>query len=88
MCTKGAGARGGTLTDSGMPSLTCHDLRHTAASILVHYGANVKALQKMLGHSSAAMTLDVYADLFDTDVDVLAVDVDAGISDVFGVGDE
>lgn len=54
----------------------------------MHYGANVKALQKMLGHSSAAMTLDVYADLFDIDVDVLTVDVDAGISDVFGVEDE
>ncbi|MBW3090393.1 tyrosine-type recombinase/integrase [Bifidobacterium miconisargentati] len=45
-----------------------HDLRHTAASIAVHAGANVKALQRMLGHKSAAMTLDVYADLFDSDL--------------------
>jgi integrase len=46
------------------PSLTRHDLRHTAASLAVSVGANVKAVQRMLDHASAAMTLDVYADLF------------------------
>ena len=35
-------------------------------------GANVKAVQRMLGHASAAMTLDVYADLFDEDMDAVA----------------
>ncbi len=35
-------------------------------------GAHVKAVQNMLGHASAAMTLDVYADLFDDDLDVVA----------------
>jgi integrase len=49
------------------PEVTPHDLRHTAASIAVSSGANVKVLQKMLGHASAAMTLDRYADLFDSD---------------------
>lgn len=49
-----------------------HDLRHTAASLMVHAGANVKAVQRQLGHSSAAMTLDVYADLFDDDLDELS----------------
>jgi integrase len=48
--------------------LTPHDLRHTAASLAISAGANVKAVQKMLGHASAAMTLDVYADLFDDDL--------------------
>ncbi len=52
--------------------MTCHDLRHTAASIAVSSGANVKALQRMLGHKSAAMTLDVYADLFDDDLDAVS----------------
>jgi integrase len=32
----------------------------------------VKSLQRMLGHASAAMTLDVYADLFDDDLDAVA----------------
>jgi integrase len=42
----------------GMPGLTPHDLRHTAASLAVQAGANVKAVQRMFGHASAAMTLD------------------------------
>ncbi|OZG52801.1 tyrosine-type recombinase/integrase [Pseudoscardovia suis] len=51
--------------------LTIHDLRHTAASIMVASGASVKAVQRQLGHASAAMTLDTYADLFDDDLDAL-----------------
>lgn len=47
------------LLRAGLPSMTIHDLRHTAASLAVASGANVKAVQKMLGHASAAMTLDV-----------------------------
>ena len=35
-------------------------------------GANVKAVQRMLGHASAAMTLDVYAGLFGDDLDAVA----------------
>ena len=49
------------------PRVTPHDLRHTAASLAISAGANVKAVQRMLGHASAAMTLDTYADLFDDD---------------------
>ncbi|MGC0370764.1 tyrosine-type recombinase/integrase [Microbacterium sp. SLBN-111] len=52
--------------------LTPHDLRHTAASLAVSAGANVKVLQGILGHKSAAMTLDTYADLFDDDLDNVA----------------
>lgn len=59
-----------------MPQLTPHDLRHTTASLAVQAGANVKAVQRMLGHASAAMTLDVYADLFDDDLDTLATRLD------------
>ena len=69
------------LTASGLPVMTCHDLRHTAASIAIHCGANVKAVQRMLGHKSAAMTLDTYADLFDTDLDEVAASVNLEIKD-------
>lgn len=58
-------------------SVVFHDLRHSAASFAVPSGASVKVVQNMLGHRSAAMTLDVYSDLFDQDVD----DVAARISD-------
>lgn len=54
------------------PRVTAHDLRHTAASLAISAGANVKAVQRMLGHKSAAMTLDTYADLFDDDLELLA----------------
>ncbi|WP_375480037.1 tyrosine-type recombinase/integrase [uncultured Jatrophihabitans sp.] len=42
----------------GVDSLTPHELRHTAASLAVSTGANVKAVQRMLGHASATLTLD------------------------------
>lgn len=54
-----------------------HDLRHSAASFAVSAGASVKVVQNMLGHSSAAMTLDVYSDQFGTDVDDAAERIDA-----------
>jgi integrase len=54
------------------PGLYAHDLRHTAASLAVSAGANVKALQRMLGHAKAEMTLSVYAGLFDSDLDDVA----------------
>jgi len=54
-------------------------LRHTAASLSISAGANVKAVQRMLGHARASMTLDVYADLFDEDLDGVADRLDAGI---------
>jgi integrase len=44
----------------GLDGFTPHDLRHTTASLAVSAGANVKALQRLLGHVSASMTLDVY----------------------------
>ena len=72
------------LVDKAFPRVTIHDLRHTAASLAVSSGANVKAVQRMLGHASAAMTLDTYADLFDDDLDAVSVALDNAkrVSDV------
>lgn len=61
----------------GLDGLTPHELRHTAASLAISAGANVKAVQRMLGHASAAMTLDVYAGLFADDLDEVAARMDA-----------
>ena len=63
--------------DVGLDGLTPHELRHTAASLAIAAGANVKAVQRMLGHASAAMTLDVYAGLFADDLDEVARVLDA-----------
>ncbi|HEY0260907.1 MAG TPA: site-specific integrase [Lacisediminihabitans sp.] len=74
-----AGARKRSVElDQEFPSkLTLHDLRHTAASPAISAGANVKAVQRMLGQASAAMTLDTYADLFDDDLDAVAMSLNA-----------
>jgi integrase len=57
---------------SGVQSITPHDLRHTCASLAVSAGANVLAVSRMLGHKDASVTLKVYADLFDSDLDAVA----------------
>ncbi|MFZ2624130.1 MAG: site-specific integrase, partial [Propionibacterium sp.] len=57
---------------AGVQGLTPHELRHTAASLAVHAGASVLALQRMLGHDKPSTTLDVYSDLFDEDLDRVA----------------
>ena len=62
--------------DPEFPWLTPHGLRHVAAGLMVSSGANVKVVQRQLGHASAAMTLDRYADLFDEDLDGVAAHMD------------
>jgi hypothetical protein len=49
----------------GMPDLRVHDLRHTAASVWLGAGADPKVVQRILGHASAAMTMDLYGHLID-----------------------
>ncbi|MEV8338837.1 MULTISPECIES: site-specific integrase [Leucobacter] len=68
------------LDDAGVDRMVLHDLRHTAASLAVSAGANVKAVQRMLGHASAAMTLDVYSDLFEDDLEALTKRLDQAIA--------
>lgn len=55
--------------DPSFRRVTPHDLRHTAASLAISAGANVKVVQRMLGHKSAKVTLDTYAALFPDDLD-------------------
>jgi len=63
--------------DDQFPRVTVHDLRHTAARLAISAGANVKVVQQMLGHASAAMTLDTYADLVSDDLGAVADAFDA-----------
>ncbi|MCF1712960.1 site-specific integrase [Corynebacterium argentoratense] len=71
--------------DSSFPRLTPHGLRHVAAGLMVSAGANVKVVQRQLGHASAAMTLDTYADLFDGDLDGVAVAMGESLRNVVGL---
>lgn len=61
--------------------ITPHDLRHSCASLAVSSGANVLAVSRMLGHKDPSVTLRIYADLFDSDLDAVAVNLDAKIAD-------
>ena len=58
---------------AGMPEgLLVHDLRDTAAALMIASGASIKAVQRSLGHASAKMTLDTYGGLFEDDLEDLA----------------
>jgi integrase len=43
-----------------LPDIRFHDLRHTAATLLLTAGVNPKVVSEMLGHSTVAITLDIY----------------------------
>ena len=65
--------------DAGLDGtgLTPHKLRHTAASLAIAAGADVKVVQAMLGHATATMTLDRYGHLFPDRLDEVAEAMDA-----------
>jgi len=44
----------------GRPDARPHDLRHTAATIAIANGADIKSVQAMMGHATAAFTMDIY----------------------------
>lgn len=49
------------LGHAGLPMIRIHDLRHTAATYLLHNGTHIKVVQELLGHSSITLTLDTYS---------------------------
>jgi integrase len=68
----------------GLPRITPHELRHTAASLAIASGANVKVVQQMLGHKTATLTLDLYGHLFGDQLDVVANAMDAARTAALG----
>ena len=60
--------------------ITPHNLRDTAASPAIQEGASVVAVARLLGHESAATTLNHYAGLFPTDLDDIASRLDARLT--------
>ena len=74
----GDGWFAGAVKRAKVEHITPHSLRHTAVSLAISAGANVLAVSRMLGHENPQVTLKVYADLFDTDLDNVADALDAG----------
>jgi integrase len=49
------------LKQAGLPELRIHDLRHSAATVLLKMNVNPKQVQELLGHSSIVITMDRYS---------------------------
>ncbi len=49
------------LKDASLPEIRFHDLRHTAASLMLQEGIHPKIVQERLGHSRVSLTLDIYS---------------------------
>ena len=52
------------IAEAGLPKIRFHDLRHTAASLMLNHGVPVIVASKRLGHSQPSTTLDVYGHLY------------------------
>ena len=48
------------LRAASLPHMRFHDLRHSAATLLLAMGVHVKVVQELLGHSHISITLGVY----------------------------
>jgi integrase len=54
------------LQKAGLPAIRFHDLRHSAASLLLSNGVHPKIVQEILGHSQISMTMDIYSHVLPT----------------------
>lgn len=48
------------VAEAGLPRITLHGLRHSAATLLLSMGVPLKVIQEILGHSSYSITADIY----------------------------
>ena len=69
------------LEKAGLPKIRFHDLRHTAASLLLRRGVNIKVVSEMLGHADVATTLRVYAPVLPDMQDSAALMMDTMLGD-------
>jgi integrase len=49
------------LKKANLPDMRFHDLRHSAATLLLGMGTHPKVVQELLGHSQISMTMDIYS---------------------------
>ncbi len=49
------------LEKADLPDIRFHDLRHSAATLLLSLGVHPKVVQELLGHTQISMTMDIYS---------------------------
>ena len=64
------------LKASGLPKIRFHDLRHTAASLMLNHGIPVLIVSKRLGHSKPSITIDVYGHIIPSQQEKAAILMD------------
>lgn len=74
------------LADAKLPTMRFHDLRHSAATILVASGVPLKVIQTLLGHSTITLTANTYAHVLPELLDDCARRMDAAFGDADGLG--
>ncbi|MCJ7514204.1 MAG: tyrosine-type recombinase/integrase [Anaerolineales bacterium] len=66
-----------SLTQAGLPDIRFHDLRHTAASLMVQHGIHPKVVQEHLGHSKINIALDIFYHVLPSLQDEAAAKIDS-----------
>jgi integrase len=64
------------LQSTNLAPLTIHDLRHTYASLARASGADLRYVQKTMGHSTPTVTANIYSDLYADELDTVATNLD------------
>lgn len=64
------------LKSTDLAPLTIHDLRHTYASLARKSGADLRYVQKTMGHSTPTVTANIYSDLYADELDQVATNLD------------
>jgi integrase len=64
---------------AGLEGIRMHDLRHTHATLMMKQGVNPKIVQERLGHSSFAVTMDVYSHVVPGLQEAAALGFDQGV---------
>ena len=69
------------LDGAGLPAIRYHDLRHTAATLLLAQGVDPRTIMETLGHSQISLTLNTYAHVVPTLQRLAAAKMDEMLAD-------
>lgn len=64
------------LTGAGLPDIRLHDLRHTAATLMLAKGIELHVVSRTLGHASISVTADIYGHILPTMQSMVAEKMD------------